>query len=72
MGGVDDVSKLAEGGDLKAQLALAAGVDARANASKPAAAGGGKSVQDRCKELIKRCAIILRDSDWRNWRDCRL
>lgn len=57
MGGVDDVSKLAEGGDLKAQLAQAAGVDTSANGNKTtgAAAGGGKSVQDRCKELMKRC-----------------
>lgn len=61
MGGVDQVSKLAEEGDLKGELAQAAGVGASANDSSSttaATAGGGKSVQDRCKELIKRCALF--------------
>lgn len=62
VGGVDDMAKLAEEGDLKAKLALAAGVHAGANGSTTAT-GAGKSVQDRCKELIKRCAHHLRDSD---------
>lgn len=60
VGGVDDVSRLAEEGDLKSQLARAGGVDASANATRSAssaAGGGGKSVQDRCKELIKRCSL---------------
>lgn len=59
LGGVDQVSKLAEEGNLKGQLAQAAGVDAGANGSNTtaAAAGGGKSVQERCKELIKRCVL---------------
>lgn len=60
VGGVDDVCKLAEEGNLKEQLAVAAGVGASAGASattgqKAAAApAGGKSIQDRCKELVKR------------------
>lgn len=58
MGGVDDVSKLAEQGDLKAQLPLAVGVDTSARKT-PAAVAGGKSVQDRCKELVKRSVF-----DW--------
>lgn len=58
VGGVDQVSKLAEEGDLKGQLAEAAGVGASANGSTTTAAGGGKSVRDRCKEIIKRCAHV--------------
>lgn len=50
VGGVDDAAKLAEGGDLKAQLAVAAGVDVSKAAA--AAADGTKSVQDRCKKLL--------------------
>ena len=61
VGGVDQVSKLAEEGDLKGELAQAAGIGASANGSETtAAAGVGKSVQDRCKELIKRYAHSLR------------
>lgn len=52
VGGVDDAAKLAEGGDLKAQLAVAAGVDVSKAAA--AAADGTKSVQDRCKKLLAR------------------
>lgn len=61
VGGVDDVFKLAEQGDLKAQLALAVGVDtsARKTPAAAAAAGDGKSVQERCKELIKRSVSCL-------------
>lgn len=54
VGGVDGVCKLAEEGDLKAQLAGAAGVEASARAGAGAGADGGKSVQERCKELVKR------------------
>ncbi|CAM9129107.1 unnamed protein product [Laminaria digitata] len=50
VGGVDDAAKLAEGGDLKAQLAVAAGVDV--GKATAAAADGSKSVQDRCKKLL--------------------
>ena len=51
VGGVDDVAKLAEDGDLKAQLAVAAGVVGKATA---AVTDGPKSVQDRCKKLLAR------------------
>lgn len=60
VGGVDNVSKLAEQGDLKAQLALAVGVGNSARKTPPpAAAAGGVSVQDRCKELIKRSVSTM-------------
>lgn len=52
VGGVDDVAKLAEDGDLKANLAAAAGVDV--SKATAAAADGAKSVQDRCKKLLAR------------------
>ncbi|CAN0317714.1 unnamed protein product, partial [Hapterophycus canaliculatus] len=60
VGGVDDVCKLAEEGSLKAQLAAAAGMRASAGVgpstgeadAAAAAAAGGKSTQDRCKELV--------------------
>eukprot|EP00903_Cladosiphon_okamuranus_P009420 g8984.t1 len=59
VGGVDQVSELAQEGDLKGQLAQAAGVGASAKGSSSTAAGGGKSVQDRCKELIKSAETMV-------------
>lgn len=52
LGGVDNLTKLAENGDLKAQLQVAAGVDVSKVAAD--AADGTKSVQDRCKKLLAR------------------
>lgn len=54
VGGVDATVKLAERGELKTQLSELGGFD-RMRETAPAAAGGSKSVRDRCKELIKRC-----------------
>jgi len=56
VGGVDDVSRLAEEGDLKSQLARAGGT----RSASSAAGAGGKSVQDRCKDLIKRCRFVYK------------
>ena len=58
VGGVDEIAKLAEGGDLKSQLAARAGVDA-AQSSPSAAAGGVNSLQERCKKLVARYNKLL-------------
>lgn len=54
MGGVDDTVKLAEKGDLKTQLALAAGVDASGSATATSGSCSSESLQERCKELVNR------------------
>ncbi|CAM9742590.1 unnamed protein product [Scytosiphon promiscuus] len=66
VGGVDDVCALAEEGNLKAQLAVAGGVGVsagvRANVGENTTAAGdagGKSVQDRCKELVKSAETMV-------------
>ncbi|CAM9177426.1 unnamed protein product [Ectocarpus sp. 13 AM-2016] len=56
VGGVDEVSKLAEDGDLKNSLANAAGVEPRNTAG---AVGGGKSVEERCKDLMKSAETMV-------------
>lgn len=53
VGGVDDVVKLAEGGDLKAQLSTVGGYGGKRQMA-PATGAWQKSVRDRCKELIAR------------------
>ncbi|CAM9108138.1 unnamed protein product [Ascophyllum nodosum] len=58
VGGVDEIAKLAEGGDLKSQLAARAGVDA-AQSSPSAAAGGVNSLQERCKKLVASAETML-------------
>eukprot|EP00904_Undaria_pinnatifida_P001553 jgi/Undpi1/11399/HiC_scaffold_30.g13696.m1 len=57
LGGVDNLTKLAENGDLKAQLQVAAGVDVSKVAAD--AADGTKSVQDRCKKLLASAETIV-------------
>ncbi|CAB1105138.1 unnamed protein product [Ectocarpus sp. CCAP 1310/34] len=57
VGGVDEVSKLAEDGDLKNSLANAAGVEPSKNTV--GAVGGPKSVEERCKDIIKSAETMV-------------
>ncbi|CBJ49167.1 glutaredoxin [Ectocarpus siliculosus] len=57
VGGVDEVSKLAEDGDLKNSLANAAGVKPSKNTA--GAVGGGKSVEERCKDIMRRAETMV-------------
>lgn len=58
VGGVDEVSKLAEDGDLINSLANAAGVAPSKSKNTAGAVGGGKSVEERCKDIMKRCVRV--------------